>query len=241
MDTVNAAMQRLAALGCASALLSATATAQILTNGSFETPSLPTLGHTYIYADGSGDGPTQSPLNPTNYSGIGWTFNLGSGLAQNGSAFNVTGTPDGTQVAFLQNAGSFTQDLSLAGSYILNFEVAGRIAFGTGQGGDQVYSVSLLDITTSTLTPLLTDSTTSGQAFTPMSASFSVPLGSQDSYQLIFTGFGGGQGATDETAFFDVVGIQAVPEASTWLTGALAATIAGCAGLRRKRTARSAA
>ncbi|GAB3572398.1 Ig-like domain-containing protein [Hymenobacter daeguensis] len=78
---------------------------------------------------------TYGPLSNGNYgynpAGAVWTFNAGSGIALNGSAFNPPFAPDGTAVAFIQsspgNNGAAQQALAVgAGTYQVNFQVAQR-------------------------------------------------------------------------------------------------------------------
>src|SRR4029079_13836102 len=63
-------------------------------------------------------------------SGSTWTFSGSSGIAANNSGFTRgnPSAPEGTQVAFLQTTGSFTQSVSnwSAGSYVLTFNAAQR-------------------------------------------------------------------------------------------------------------------
>src|SRR5262249_58574503 len=75
--------------------------------------------------------PFTSSFNPLYWyspSGSPWTFTStqipgnGAGLVANGSGFNNPAAPEGTQAAFLQRKGSFTQTVSLnAGTYRLSF------------------------------------------------------------------------------------------------------------------------
>jgi regulation of enolase protein 1 (concanavalin A-like superfamily) len=89
----------------------------LLADGSFESPAL-TAG-TYTY----------------NVSGTPWTFTGNSGIESNGSAWNATAAPDGTQAAFLQGditaaskaLGVASEQIAFAaGTYTLNFEAARR-------------------------------------------------------------------------------------------------------------------
>lgn len=59
---------------------------------------------------------------------LGWTFGGGSGIATNGSAFQVPGTPDGNAVCFMQgNTPPTTQNISLfPGKYRVRFIAAQR-------------------------------------------------------------------------------------------------------------------
>ncbi|MDO7874429.1 right-handed parallel beta-helix repeat-containing protein [Hymenobacter sp. ASUV-10] len=109
-------------------------------NASFETPSLGTSNSSYQY----------------NISGANWTFNSRSGIAANGSAFDVGGTnpvaPDGTQVALVQTAGgltgSFSQGLGLSpGNYTVRFRAAQRLA------NSQSLTVAVNGIALGTFTP----------------------------------------------------------------------------------------
>ena len=67
-----------------------------------------------------------------NPSGASWTFNTGSGIAQNGSNFGPTATTFGTYMAFLQSTpslgnGLIQQTLALAnGAYQVRFQVSQR-------------------------------------------------------------------------------------------------------------------
>ena len=78
--------------------------------GGFETPNLPTANYRY-----------------TNLAGSEWTFDSGSGIASNGSAFNNASAPEGVQVAFVQATGSIKQTVTLGtGTYALRFRAATR-------------------------------------------------------------------------------------------------------------------
>jgi hypothetical protein len=46
-------------------------------------------------------------------SGVGWSFNAGAGIQRNGSPWGAAAAPDGGQTAFIQNAGAFSQALTL--------------------------------------------------------------------------------------------------------------------------------
>ena len=225
------------------------ALAQTPADSSFETPALGTGNFSYRYADGTVPAQNTGPaLNPTNYPGLGWTFLGGAGIAANGSAFGVSnngGAPDGTQVAFLQSgdgtvAGSsftstfFTLDGTPAntpGSYTLSFFVAGR----DNNGGQQSYSVSLVDGSNNVIPVIATAFTTQSSPFTQVSATFTAT--SNVGYQLQFIGLGGIGG--DQTAFFDGVNISSVPEPGTILGGLLAVGLVA-EGWRRRRMARPA-
>jgi hypothetical protein len=82
-----------------------------LADGSFETPALDAAQ--YQYTPG----------------GASWQFSGGAGISSNGSTLTAANAnaPDGTQVAFINGAGSITQAVSLAaGSYDLSFQAAQR-------------------------------------------------------------------------------------------------------------------
>src|SRR4029079_11602144 len=74
--------------------------------------------------------------------GSPWTFSGSSGIAANNSGFTAgnPSAPEGTQVAFLQTPGSFTQSVSnwSAGSYVLTFNAAQR---GNHQASRQDFEV----------------------------------------------------------------------------------------------------
>ena len=78
--------------------------------GGFETPNLPAAGYRY-----------------TDLVGSEWSFDHGSGIANNGSAFNNATAPEGVQVAFVQGTGSIRQTVTFgAGTYALRFKAAAR-------------------------------------------------------------------------------------------------------------------
>ena len=85
-----------------------------ISNGSFESPII-----------GSGWGAFQS--NPTD---VYWTFN-GAGIMGNGTAYRNPDAPDGIQVAYIQNVGSMSQNVTFtAGTYIIAFQAATRAGWG---------------------------------------------------------------------------------------------------------------
>jgi RHS repeat-associated protein len=141
-------------------------------DGGFETPSLGLYAYQY------------------NPSGSAWTFSGGSGVTSNYSAFtsgNPT-APEGTQVAFLQNTGSFSQSLTLSGgTYVVAFKAAQR----GNWGGAQTVQVLVDATAVGTFTP----AGTSYQDFT--TATFTVTAGS---HTLTFQGM---NGTGDNTAFVD--------------------------------------
>jgi serine/threonine protein kinase len=142
----------------------------------FEIPSLGQGGYQY---------------NPV---GSDWTFGNGAGIAANGSAFtnNNPNAPQGTQVAFLQGTGSFSQTISFrAGSYQISFYAAQR------KKNNQNFQVLIDGHVVSTFTP-------SGPKYKPHNTSrFTVSTGN---HVLSFQGLNSNGG--DNTAFIDVVAIQ---------------------------------
>ena len=165
-----------------------TSSAQTVSNGSFELPGLPLNSFSY---------------DPT---GAIWLFTANSGIINApGAGFFGPPAPDGNQYAFLQSAdtsGAFSLSivLSLPGTYELSFLVAGRTDNGQGAAGDLAYQV-LLDSTV-----IGSDATTTGQPFTVQTFDF---VASAGSHTLTFEAMPDG---ADNTAFFDAVSIQAVPE-----------------------------
>jgi hypothetical protein len=178
-------------------------------NNSFETPALAPDG--YQYDPG----------------GATWLFVQNSGIINApGDGFLGPPAPDGSQYAFLQTAGNsngdgaFSQSInfSLAGTYELSFMVAGRPNNGAGAAGDLPYEVRLDS------TVIGTDTTISAQPFTTRSFVFTTSAGNQT---LTFEVSAGATG--DNTAFFDAVTIQAVPEpraAMLVILGLLAGVVA---------------
>ncbi len=161
---------------------------QNVANGSFETPVL--SSNSFLYDPG----------------GATWTFLGDSGIINApGGGFFGPSAPDGNQYAFLQsadNSGTFSQSIvfSLPGTYRLSYLVAGRSDNGAGATGNLAYEV-LLDSTV-----IANDATTTGQPFTIRSFDF---VASSGSHILTFEAVPNG---ADNTAFFDLVAIQPVPE-----------------------------
>ena len=85
----------------------------LVANGSFENPDVSSEPGGYQY----------NPTDPT------WTFAGDAGLASNGSDLTLgnPNAPDGSQVAFVQNAGYMFQIRNVAaGTYALHFQAAQR-------------------------------------------------------------------------------------------------------------------
>lgn len=161
---------------------------QIVANDSFETPAL--SSNTFVY----------DPAGAT------WAFVANSGIINApGAGFFGPAAPDGTQYAFLQSAtnpGAFSQSIvfSLPGTYELSYLVAARSDNVQGTAGNLGYEVLLDSLV------IGNDTTATGQPFTLRSFDFVAGSGS---HTLTFESVPNG---ADNTAFFDVVAIRAVPE-----------------------------
>jgi hypothetical protein len=135
----------------------------------------------------------------------------GSGISANGSAFTATtGTaPEGVQVAFLEETGSFSQTLNglVPGtSYTLGFLAAER---ATNNNGGQTWDVTLNGATIASYAPLASAST-----YTAYTAAFTATAPSE-TLAFVGTNINGG----DNTVFIDNVNVSApVPAAPTGLT-----------------------
>ena len=165
----------------------------------------PAVGDSGFESPSEGTGSAAYAYNPT---GTAWTFSGptssgGSGVAGNGSAFTSgnPNAPEGTQVAFLQQAGSMSQSIAgwAAGSYTISFQAAQR-----GGGSSNDFEVEVDGTVVGTFTP----SGTSYASYT--TPTFTVSAGS---HAVEFLGLGSAGG--DNTAFIDAVSV------------ALAATPAG--------------
>ncbi len=129
--------------------------------------------------------------------GSPWTFTSAAGISANNSGFTAGNppAPQGTQVAFLQETGSFSQRVGLAaGSYVITFSAAQR---GNHQASRQNFNVLVDGVVVSTFTP----SSTSYQSFS--TAVFQVTAGS---HTIAFQGLDSAGG--DNTAFIDDVAIS---------------------------------
>ena len=128
-------------------------------------------------------------------SGSPWTFSGSAGIAANNSGFTSgnPSAPEGTQVAFLQSTGSFSQSVSnwSAGSYVLTFNAAQR---GNYQASRQDFQVLIDGTVINTFTP----SGTSYQNFS--TTAFNVTAGS---HTITFQGLNSAGG--DNTAFIDSI------------------------------------
>jgi thermitase len=150
-----------------------------LVNASFE---MPALGASYQY-------------NPSGF-GLGWSFIGSSGIQGNGSAWQASPAPSGTQTAFIQNTGAIRQSLPLgAGTYALTFQVAQR-AYSDPAGGVQPIVVSIDGIPVG---PLVTPASTS---FGTVSIPFTISSSGTHMFQ-----FAGTDNSGDKSTFIDGVGI----------------------------------
>ncbi|MEK7951627.1 hypothetical protein WKV53_14010 [Luteolibacter sp. Y139] len=154
-----------------------TVTAPVASNNSFETPS---LGASHQY----------------NPSGASWTFTGQSGIAGNGSAFNVSGAPMGTQVAFVQSAGSIAQTLTgftVGRTYVISYSSAQR------PGNAQTWNVQMGST-------VIESGSGGGSGFTTHAINFTAAA---TSYSLSFVGTNLNGG--DNTVFIDNVTITSPP------------------------------
>jgi uncharacterized repeat protein (TIGR01451 family) len=146
----------------------------------FETPSVGSGTSAYQYD------PATSP----------WSFSGQAGVSGNGSGFTSSNpnAPQGSQVAFLQNAGSFSQQVTLAaGIYTLSFFAAQRATF---QNSSQTFQVRVDGVVVGTITP-------TGTSYATFSASFTVAAGV---HTIAFVGLNPNGG--DNTAFIDQVSMS---------------------------------
>jgi hypothetical protein len=162
--------------------LNATSTGLTVPNNGFETPTL--SAGSYLYA----------PI-----SGSSWSFVGHSGLASNGSGFGNPNAPQGTQVAFLQDTGSFSQSISGftgTASYIVAFMASQRPNIGNQQG----IKVSIDGTALTTISPV-------GDGFSFYVTPVFSPTAGAHTVLLA------GTQATDQTAFVDAV--QIIPVAAS--------------------------
>ena len=169
------------------------AAAQTVQNGSFETPVV----STYVYAP-TGAGFTFAPT---------IDFVAGDGIAADGSAFNNGTAPDGNQVAFVQDLGSFSQTITgftVGQRYDVSFLTAARLQT---QNGANDFTVSVTDGLLGTFDPA-NDAVSGYQSVTT-----NVFTATSSTEMLTFQGLDTLGG--DRTSFVDNVQINPVPEAST--------------------------
>jgi hypothetical protein len=130
--------------------------------------------------------------------GSPWTFSGSSGIAANNSSFTSgnPSAPEGTQVAFLQTTGSFSQSVSnwSASSYVLTFNAAQR---GNYQASRQDFQVLVDGVVVGTFTP-------SGTSYQSLStAVFNVTAGS---HTITFQGLNSAGG--NNTVFVDQIALE---------------------------------
>ena len=137
-------------------------------------------------------GAGQFQYDPT---GSAWTFAGWAGISANNSGFTSGNppTPQGSQVAFLQGTGSFSQTVAgwAAGSYVITFDAAQR---GNYQASQQDFEVLVDGAVVGTFTP-------SGTSYSRyITAAFTVAAGS---HTIAFQGLDTAGG--DNTAFVDQI------------------------------------
>jgi autotransporter-associated beta strand protein len=148
--------------------------------------------------------PNQSGGFAYNPTGGSWTFVGQSGIAANGSGFGPPSATDGTQQAFLQVLGSFSQSLTLAaGSYLLSFSAAGR-----NGAGPNPFKV-------------LIDGTQIGSTITPVNNTYATNtivfnIATSGAHTLAFAGLG--NNGADVTSFIDNVVLALRPASPDTLT-----------------------
>lgn len=171
---------------------SPTSSADQFTYANQATPSVGDAGFESVPANGYQYAPTGSP----------WTFSgssgNGSGVTGNGSGFTGgnPNAPQGSQVAFLQGAGTITQSVAgwATGSYTISFDAAQRATF---QSSARDFEVLVDGVVVGTFKPL----GTSYLAYT--TARFTVSAGSH-----VVKFFGLDSAGGDNTAFLDAIAIN---------------------------------
>jgi hypothetical protein len=146
--------------------------------------------------------PATDPLYWYNPSGSPWTFTGSAGLASNGSAFNSLqgDAPEGSQVAFLQQQGSFSQSIYFpAGSYSISFLAAQRA------DNNQTFQVEVDGNVVGTFTPV-------DAGYRPYATDgFPVTAG----YHTV-TFVGMIPAPADNSAFIDLVTLQLLPSVADY-------------------------
>jgi hypothetical protein len=207
------------------------ARAQIVLDGSFESPAL--APNSFIYH------PTGTP----------WTFLHNSGVINNSTAWQSGGVPapDGAQVGFLQfyrnygdgMAGQISQSIVLptSGPYQLSYFLAGRLG-PSGEGGDLPFDVYIDN------TLIGSDQSMTNTPFSLRAMSFTASAGAHTLLIQCREPVPDPNIFMDNSAFFDAITISgaAVPEPSTLIVGGAGVIMAGCSIwkiARRRRHRRS--
>jgi hypothetical protein len=184
--------------------------AEIVTNGGFETPTIPHGTTTY---------------RPT---GATWEFTGFSGITHEDSNWPAPPSVDGSQIAFLQvltnPANSYiTQTITLpdAGWYCLTYHSAGRGR--AGHPGNLGFDFLLDGVR------IGSGSTYNAQPFTKHSFDFLVSHAMTAEFRIVATSFAG----IDTTAFFDAIEIVACPEPSSVALASLCILSFGSKNVRR--------
>jgi hypothetical protein len=130
--------------------------------------------------------------------GTAWTYSADAGVSANGSGFTSGNSPapQASQVAYLQETGSFSQSFSgwAAGSYVITFDAAQRANY---QASQQDFNVLVDGVVVGHLIP----SNTAYQDYS--TAAFTVAAGSHTiTFQSLDTAGG------DNTAFIDDVSVH---------------------------------
>jgi hypothetical protein len=193
-------------IGAALALMATAGTASaavvVISDPSFESPSLPSGAYEYGVQNGA-----QHSSNGVDVTASGLTFGNGAGIQSNGSAWNFAPAPDGTQTAFLQSyndqtPGVITQDVSgltPGKSYDISFFDADRAGYGV----DPV-TVYFDGAALGTYTPASTNwNSVTTASFIPTSSNGVI------TYSV-------GLNAGDADIGLDDVSISAVPEPAVW-------------------------
>ena len=130
--------------------------------------------------------------------GTAWPYSANAGVSANGSGFTSGNSPapQASQVAYLQETGSFSQSFSgwATGSYVITFDAAQRANF---QASHQDFNVLVDGVVVGACTP-------SGTAYQGhITAAFTVATGV---HPIAFQGLDTAGG--DNTAFIDDVSVH---------------------------------
>lgn len=217
----------LAALPLVLAAASPAAVADIILDGSFETPSLAGTQHGYCYPQQNFAVNCVSEGVETVYGSFGsWHGDAAAAAAMGGGSWGLNGLPaDGVQFGVLQGISSWQHSFTIptTGQYLLTWWDAGRTdPFGLWDG-NQTYVVKMDGPVVATF------STVTDQPFTEHSLVLTLTQG-QHSFRFSHLDPVTG----DHSSYIDAVSMVPVPEPST--ASLLAAGILGLAGaLRRKQ------